>query len=68
MSGFFVCEAAVALASPCPGAVENASRHSATSARAHRPPHGTYRAPFNVHDVEHVALVPRSHLMQTAMH
>jgi hypothetical protein len=26
------------------------------------------RAPFNVHDVEHVALVPRSHLMQTATH
>jgi hypothetical protein len=26
------------------------------------------RAPFKVHDVEHVTLLPWSHLMQTAMH
>ena len=26
------------------------------------------RAPFSVHDVEHVVVVPRSHLRQTAMH
>jgi hypothetical protein len=26
------------------------------------------RAPFNVHDVEQVTLLPRSHLMQTATH
>jgi hypothetical protein len=27
-----------------------------------------YRAPFNVHDVVQVTVVPRSHLLQTATH
>jgi hypothetical protein len=27
-----------------------------------------YRAPFNVHEVEQVVTVPRSHLMQTSTH
>jgi hypothetical protein len=31
-------------------------------------PRQDQRAPFNVHDVEQVVVVPRSHLMQTATH